>query len=384
MTVLDFLKRIFLLVFLLDIFSTTVQDKIESRGQANDVKENASSSKTTKKPNAKWENVINLFLIISVIFLTMALFILVFKSILNHIWIFLLLCAPIWIKYLTGVFIAIGTVGSVVKSNGNGHLSGLERSSIYVFSYAVFFLTVANSCERILEHVNQISSSVLSDVLMALILVSGTFIYLFLIIARSFSVLYCGILLLEIVAKIVGKHFPLKKQFRSYGDYFVSCIDAGGNIESCLIHFIKYIQQIKCWARFFLYFLIPFVYLADIVQTVAFALFQIILSAIGCVVIIYRIAKKSIKALFLWILNLSDKRIVVVSFRLALILALVSIVVFNRYQPIFKEYEASTASFEFLASSILIPVMFEWIYSIRKEREEAKNSEDKCCPTKSC
>lgn len=67
----------------------------------------------------------------------------------------------------------------------------------------------------------------------------------------------------------------------------------------------------------------------------------------------------------MWFLKLSDKHIVAVSFRLALIFSLVSIVILNRYQPFFKEYEASTTVFEFLASSIIIPVVFEWIYSIR-------------------
>ena len=95
------------------------------------------------------------------------------------------------------------------------------------------------------------------------------------------------------------------------------------------------------------------------------ALFYELRSAIGYIVTFFRAVKRAIVALVSWELKLSDKHIVAVSFRLALIFALVSIVVLNRYQPVFKEYEESTAVFEFLASSIIIPIVFEWIYSIR-------------------
>lgn len=46
-------------------------------------------------------------------------------------------------------------------------------------------------------------------------------------------------------------------------------------------------------------------------------------------------------------------------------MALVCTVVFNRYQPIFRMQEASTAVLEFIASAIIIPIIFEWISSFK-------------------
>lgn len=121
----------------------------------------------------------------------------------------------------------------------------------------------------------------------------------------------------------------------------------------------------KQLAKYLLAVLIPIAYLLDLIKLLVIALFYELRSAIGYIVTFFRAVKRAIVALVSWGLKLSDKHIVAVSFRLALIFALVSIVVLNRYQPVFKEYEESTAVFEFLASSIIIPIVFEWIYSIR-------------------
>lgn len=64
------------------------------------------------------------------------------------------------------------------------------------------------------------------------------------------------------------------------------------------------------------------------------------------------------------ILTLSDRKIVAISFRFALIMALIVIVALNYYSTIFK-MEESTTVLEFIASTILIPVLFEWISSIK-------------------
>lgn len=78
--------------------------------------------------------------------------------------------------------------------------------------------------------------------------------------------------------------------------------------------------------------------------------------------------KKTLNSFSNWLSELSDKRIVAISFRIALILALICIVVLNRYQPIFRMQEANTSIFEFVASAIIIPIVFEWINSIKNNQ----------------
>lgn len=64
-----------------------------------------------------------------------------------------------------------------------------------------------------------------------------------------------------------------------------------------------------------------------------------------------------------WLISLSDKRIVAVSFRIAVILGLGCTVLINRYAPFLHYNEESTAVLEFIASALIIPVVLNWISS---------------------
>lgn len=122
------------------------------------------------------------------------------------------------------------------------------------------------------------------------------------------------------------------------------------------------------WIR---YLLLPFAFVIDIIFLIIRVLiYTVIWYSIGYICILIRLIKKTLDKLSNWISDLSDKRIVAISFRIALIMALVCIVVMNRYQPIFKEQEARTAVLEFVASAIIIPVIFEWINSAKNNHQE--------------
>ena len=54
-------------------------------------------------------------------------------------------------------------------------------------------------------------------------------------------------------------------------------------------------------------------------------------------------------------------------------MALVLVVILNRYQSIFKIGDANTAILEFVASAIIIPVVFEWISSIKSNKSSSEN-----------
>ena len=78
--------------------------------------------------------------------------------------------------------------------------------------------------------------------------------------------------------------------------------------------------------------------------------------------------KRTVGKMIVWINHLSDRHVVVISFRVALIAALTITVIRNRYEPLLKEYEASTGTLEFIASAILIPVIFEWISTTKAQK----------------
>ena len=61
--------------------------------------------------------------------------------------------------------------------------------------------------------------------------------------------------------------------------------------------------------------------------------------------------------------NIPERRIVKNTFRLSLIVSVISVVIINRYALIYEYDEAFLTISEFIASAIIIPVIFEWIYS---------------------
>lgn len=111
--------------------------------------------------------------------------------------------------------------------------------------------------------------------------------------------------------------------------------------------------------------LFPIGFVIDIILMYFKICIAVFLSGIGDVCILIRLILNSLRHLRTRIYKISDRHIVAMSFRLATIIFLVAIQIENSYFPIFRKAEASTAVFEFVASAIIIPLIFEWIYSYR-------------------
>ena len=217
---------------------------------------------------------------------------------------------------------------------------------------------------RLLESVAQWSNVVLSDVLTAVIYVGFIFVYIFFILAMGPAPMYSCIAIL----RFVKNHVPFKQKRKQIGDYLMGNISAKVKQQSFLVDTMKRMRKSKHFITRLLYLLFPVIYCTDIIKQL-FSTFLIYLKiCLGCVVFCFREATNKIKRALLKVMNLPEKRIIAVSFRLALIFLLVIVVVTNRYEPIFKAYEESTVVFEFIGSAVIIPVIFEWIHSLNAKR----------------
>ena len=98
-------------------------------------------------------------------------------------------------------------------------------------------------------------------------------------------------------------------------------------------------------------------------------LWSFVITSIGYIFLILRLIKRTIGKVTAWVNNLLDRRLVATSFRVALIATLAITVVTNRYTPLLRESEISTEVLEFVASTILIPVIFEWISSTKNKKQ---------------
>ena len=66
--------------------------------------------------------------------------------------------------------------------------------------------------------------------------------------------------------------------------------------------------------------------------------------------------------------KVKDDIIISRAFKVAIVLSLIIVVAINRYYPIFIYQEQSTSVLEFVASAILLPLIFEWIQSVSKRK----------------
>lgn len=273
---------------------------------------------------------------------------------------------------VAGTYQSFVIIGGVVKASASGKLSTKERAAISVLAYALCIFGDLSIFEDFIEKIYDYTNVYLSDMLVALIYILIFYLYIFFSCALFYSL---TITLINILKSIYDK-LLWKDKIKIIGNYWVSKIDKPMTTKSVLIAaweiISKWDQSIN-WIR---YLLLPILFVMDIIIMFIVVLVSMINSSIGYIWILVRMVKKTISKLVRWLLNLSDKRIVAISFRIAFIMALICIVILNRYQPIFKEQEASTAILEFLASAIIIPIVFEWINSIRNKKEIIVNSEN--------
>lgn len=284
---------------------------------------------------------------------------------------FVLVGLPAYLEKIASAFVSLGIVGDVVKANDEGALTLREHAAIFLISSVVLILQTLDCFEHSKDFVMRYCGSIVSDLLLLLIYILVLFVYIFLTCSLTPILILFGT---KILKKIAG-YVPRKGKMKKFGDFFIERIEKTIKQSQITITFLKKIQKRNVFIKILC---VPIIMVAIVMDIVIF-LFNVacsfIISSIGYVVIICRIIKRTCKKVLNAIFKLSDKKIVAVSFRIAIIAALVITVIVNRYDVFVKNVEESTSVLEFIASSIIIPVVFEWINSGRKSAEIEKNDE---------
>ena len=250
-----------------------------------------------------------------------------------------------------------------------GMLSFKERTAINTLAYVLWFLGLYQIFEKAIEKIASCSNAYLSDVIIVLIYVIAFYFYIFFICSLLPEIIFSTIKLLKKIYEVL----PWKTKIKSWGDLWIDKIDKPIGWKSVLIWQWKTIGEWKFIVRWVRYLLLPITFILDIILLCVNALVSLMGSAVGYIFVLARMIKKTLNRISNWILGISDKRIVAISFRIGIILALSFVVILNRYQPIFKIRDANTAILEFVASAIIIPVVFEWISSIKCNKASSEN-----------
>ena len=112
-------------------------------------------------------------------------------------------------------------------------------------------------------------------------------------------------------------------------------------------------------------FLVILAVIIDIIFRLILNMILLIFEMIEQIIIFIASIIKCICKIIKWIMNLSDRKILVLVFRSTLILSITSVVLLNRYEHIIKNYDDGTSIFEFLASAIIFPLIMVWILDVK-------------------
>lgn len=283
-------------------------------------------------------------------------------------WLVFVFALPVYLEYLTGAYRSFQVVGDVIRINGSkAKLSIRELSAINILAYVLWLFDVFWGPEKIIEFAMEYQNAIVSDLLIMIVHIILCFTYIFFICSVLAPPIIKGVgSLRKICSKILSK-----ERIKGFEDFSEKRSRERIKEDACLIEYIENIESkniiiIKVLGGLF----IPIVFIVDVLLMLVNIGISIVFSVMKNVIMLLRLMKDTFMKTLDWISNLSDKRIVAVSFRIALIIALVITVGFNRYITIFKNYEASTAVLEFVASSIIIPIIFEWISRFNRNKAE--------------
>lgn len=334
----------------------------------NNKNEKKTTSKKEEEKTTKLETIVSTIIVLVTLGTFIGGIIFVLTKHQKLIWIFTIISIPVYLSYITGTYESVSILRKVVHTNKKEKLSTKEYWAIDMISYGFFLVTALNIPSKLMTYIKGLESATVSDFLYITLYIIFNFAYIFFICAlssrplKSFSKLA---LKLNLILKNKTK-FKL-------GDFFINGIDKNNFRRPLLVKIIEKTKQSRNLLHVLVWILSPIFIALDICLTISRILGSFLIETIGYVVLLLRMIKTTIGKIVVYINNLSDRRFVATSFRIALILTLALTVVTNRYSPLFKLYDPSTAVLEFISSTILIPVIFEWIGSVRRKNPNNKN-----------
>lgn len=361
MIILNILESIFNVLVPISIFVLLIVEikRISSHSSKNNAECTYSN---TNKNNPQWENMVEGAILITTALVFLVLIFLLLLKIKNRHWIIRIITIPVYLEQFIIIYQSIGIIQQVVKSNDNKKLTFKELTAINTLAYLIWFLKIQIIFEKIIKRIYNTSYIYLADMLVAFSYILIFSLYIFFICAISSEL---TIIVLNITKNICDK-LPWKAKIQNLEYYWINKIGENITFKSTLILQWNFIEKQNKHIRWIRYLLLPITFILDVIIMLGSIAISLIICSIGYIFLLIKMLKRTLIKLANWLLNLSDKRIIAISFRLSIIMALVCIVILNRYQPIFKIQESSTAILEFIASAIIIPIVFEWINSFKK------------------
>lgn len=316
-------------------------------------KEEIAELEVDSKRNEKWKNILNNILIsVVIIIMIIIIFILRIKCI-TMLSIFFL-----FFKNTNEAYASLTVIRRTISSKTTENLSKKELDSIFVLGGALLVLNIYNIPKKIVILVSNIQNAILSDWLVLIVVLSIVTLEIFLTgVMGRIPILAIVSLLRKAKKRIkVDRIVILEIKYdvvRRKAKTFIK-------MDKLSIKSYDLILQKKGITRIrliILFFTIPI----DAILIYLCVLFIMLLDIIGYFYLIVLRINRTFTEFYTWLKDCSERKVVNLIFRGSFIISITMIVIINRYTPLLQVYKQSTGGLEFLASTVIIPLIFSWI-----------------------
>lgn len=292
-----------------------------------------------------------------------------YLSIRHFVLVIAIITIPGLIIYFLIIIFTLATTWKVIRSGERTQLKSLETNSLTFLGMIFSFLGIVRSA-----HFDAIYLESTASIIHVSILALEYSAYLFFIISPAFLLISdCCRVLIWCASKLSTKYRKLEEHIRKYAlPHTRKC---GLSVKLTTIFCAK-----RKWTRWF--YILPMSLsftldvLAYLVQYVCIIVFWI---PLFCLIESFRLICSFILAIARRLCAFSNRRITVIAFRLSIAIAMLLVVIMNRFGFI-ATTEATTAVLEFVASVLIIPIVLGWIQEALPNNKNTEQSNYPNCP----
>lgn len=253
----------------------------------------------------------------------------------------------------------VEVVQNAFKQSAAEPLSLAEWNSLVGIAAFLCFVNLYKIPSKIIIQIQNIEKDELSDFILIVFLILISTIYIFVIGIVFFSLIKNMILLFESLFK--------KRKWKRGKRIYNYMVDESKKSVFKEYKCILFCERMKHNKSIIVIAIIPIIIL-DVLQKMFYVLYRLVLSCIINLIIFLKRTMMLLKNISKKIGETSDRCIAIIFFRISFVLSVMSLVVYNRYYPLLKEYVNGTASLEFVSSAIVIPILFSWIIDLKNNK----------------
>lgn len=277
-------------------------------------------------------------------------------------------------EFLVKVLEHMESFSKIIFSKEKYSLTLKELCAVLCISLIWWYMELCNVSNVMIQEFSNISNKIISDLLIMVAYVFIVFMYIFVFSALTLIAISEGYKLYN----KKNRQSKIRISIKKCTNYFVDKLDQEIVKEILLIDWINNILDIKVLSKKIVFIGgIPFIIIIDIFKCIYTHLLNFFIWIVAYMILLFRIIISNFKNIFKLISNFSDREVVIIAFRIAIILALVIAVIGNRYDSFFILKDESTAILEFVSSAIIIPIIFEWINSYFGTKKELQTKDKK-------